>query len=362
MELTKASSQWRTRPEDQRFLSLIDMDEFCNYQAEHSAAKVLPLHNLTAIPNGPNGMMLSGQNGNPAEISNYAFGQLATRIGAPASYLRSLPATLAADNINHSLKSSDNDELGILLFKNGGPTEVRAVTGPTYGRIWNREITESLIRRFGDGITGDFRVPGEFGKAIEVTTENTTLYASDRDMFVFLADETNKISVPNRRDGKSGEMSRGFFVWNSEVGDCTLGFATFLFDYACCNRIVWGAQGYEEIKVRHTSGAPDRWIGEITPTLRRYAASSAEPVNAMLKASQAAKISVIGTVEAFLGARFTKSQVSAIIAAHQADEGRPIESLWDAATGITAYARSITHQNDRVKLERAAGAILKLAA
>jgi hypothetical protein len=32
-------------------------------------------------------------------------------------------------------------------------------------------------------------VPGEFGQRVAVTKQNTTLYASDRDMFVFLADE-----------------------------------------------------------------------------------------------------------------------------------------------------------------------------
>jgi hypothetical protein len=44
------------------------------------------------------------------------------------------------------------------------------------------------------------------------------------------------------------------------------------------------------------------------------------------------------------------------------DEQRPIESLWDAATGITAYAREIAHTDDRVRLEREAGKVLKLAA
>ena len=49
-------------------------------------------------------------------------------------------------------------------------------------------------------------------------------------------------------------------------------------------------------------------------------------------------------------------------AAFMADEQRPIETLWDVTTGLTAYARGITHQNERVKLEREAGKILDLAA
>ncbi len=72
---------------------------------------------------------------------------------------------------------------------------------------------------------------GRFGKRVTVDRENTTLYASDRDMFVFLADEDRRIEVAGR------SLARGFFVWNSEVGDKTLGAGFFLFDTsAACRR------------------------------------------------------------------------------------------------------------------------------
>ena len=82
-----------------------------------------------------------------------------------------------------------------------------------------------------------------------MTKNNTTIYGSDRDMFVFLADEENRIVVPNRRNGQSGSLAKGFFVWNSEVGSQSIGAAFFLFDYACSNRIVWGAQDFKEIRI-----------------------------------------------------------------------------------------------------------------
>ena len=128
-----------------------------------------------------------------------------------------------------------------------------------------RSVVNALIDQFGDGATGDFRVPGMFGQALDqVTGENTTLYAGDRDMFIFLADEQNRIELPGRRDGKTGQLARGFFVSNSEVGAGTLKLKTFLFDYVCCNRIVWGAEQFNEIKIRHTAGAlprHDRVVG-----------------------------------------------------------------------------------------------------
>jgi Domain of unknown function (DUF932) len=139
-------------------------------------------------------------------------------------------------------------------------------------------VVDALVERFGDGVSGQWRVPGEFGDRVTVTKENTTLYASDRDMFVFLADEENRIELPNRRAGRMGSFARGFFVGNSEVGKSSLFAGFFLFDYVCCNRIIWGADQYTEVRIRHTKGAPDRWLEEVTPVLQEYAEGSAKPV------------------------------------------------------------------------------------
>ena len=282
------------------------------------------------------------------------------RAGAPAGYLRDLPAPIAADALNYGLKfHRDVEDVGVLLQKADDSVLLRAVTGPNYGRVWNHTITEALLNRFGDGLTGAFRVPGEFGRQVAVTKANTTLYASDRDMFVFLADETHRIEMKNRRDGKPGELSRGFFVWNSEVGAQSFGVAMFLFDYVCSNRIVWGAQGYQEIRLRHTASAPHRWIEEVAPAIEAYASSSTVGVTQAIAAAQAKKVD---DLDMFLRNRFSASQVAAIKAAHMEDEQRPMETLWDVTTGVTAYARGIQHQNERVTVEREAGKILKLAA
>ena len=66
-------------------------------------------------------------------------------------------------------------------------------------------------------------------------------------------------------------------------------------------------------------------------------------------------------VNNFLLRRFTKAQVNGMTAAHMLEEGRPIESLWDASVGATAYAKGIEWQNERVEVERKAGELLELA-
>lgn len=368
--LMQAYRQWATRPADQRFTSLTELDAKVRAMRANSNAKVLSSRRLSVQPveGDARGLVCIGPNGSAVNLTNWAFNQLCARAGAresttaPAAYLRDLPSPMAADCINYGLQVAHGvQDVGVLLYKNGGEPELRAVTGPNYGRIWNSTVTGALVDRFGDGITGDFRVPGEFGKAVEVTIDNTTLFASDRDMFIFLADENNRIEIADRRDGKPGTMARGFFVWNSEVGASTLGISTFLFDYVCCNRIVWGATQYKEVRIRHTSGAPDRWIEDVVPAIESYANSSTTSVVKAITDARKHKLGDMEAVDKFLLNRFTKSQASAIKAAHMSDEQRPIETLWDAATGVTAYARGIQYQDDRVSLEREAGKILDMA-
>ena len=361
--LMQASRQWASRPDDERFTSLTALHNHTLTQRHQSAAKVVSSRALEFRPaqsDALHGLEVFGPNGVGFEPTHWSFGQLAALAQAPAGYLRTLPAPIAADNLTYGLRfARDIEEVGVLLRRNGH-NELAAATGPRYGRVWNHEITGQLVDRFGDGVSGDWRVPGEFGKAVEVTKANTTLYASDRDLFVFLADEQNRVTVPNRRNGQGGSLARGFFMWNSEVGAATFGVGMFLFDYVCCNRIVWGAEGYKEIKLRHTVTAPDRFLEDVVPVLADLRNSSPKPIEETLKAAQAAKVS---SLEDFLlTRRFTKPTITKVAAAFEAEEGREVESLWDVTTAITAHAKTIAYQDERVAMEREAGKVLDLVA
>ena len=48
----------------------------------------------------------------------------------------------------------------------------------------------------------------------------------------------------------------------------------------------------------------------------------------------------------------------AAAARHLKEEGRPVETVWDAAQAITAIARDVPHQDARIEVERKAGALL----
>lgn len=356
--LMQAHSQWASRPEEERFVSLGEMAAKLEADRAISRAAVVSSRKLRAVPTDDNqGLMIEGPSGHGYAPTHWAFGQAANLIGAPAGYLRQLPAPLAADCLNYGLQvERDAQDVGVLLTKNGEST-MRAMTGPRYGRIWNLDVVRALMDRFGDGVTGDFRVPGIFGRQVEIDRRNTTLYAGDRDMFIFLADEQNRLELPNRRNGETGSLARGFFVSNSETGGGTLYVKTFLFDYVCANRIVWGAHELEEIRIRHTASAPDRFLEEAAPALLAYAQASAGNIGQVLKTAQVSKIDKVGE---FLSKRFGPRVAQRIEHAHVIDEGRPIETLWDAVTGATAYARSIPWTAERVELEEHAGQLLDL--
>jgi hypothetical protein len=372
--LMQAHRQWMSRAPDERFTSLLDMRDFKRRVRENSRSQVVGSRGLTLRPISEDdpketGLALTGYGANDltgSAMTHWSFGQLcslASPGNSPTSYFREarIPAPMIADCLNYNLRFTRGvEDVGVLITRDGYASELRSVNGPNYGRIYDADVVDTLVERFGDGVTGQWRVPGEFGRQVTVTKENTTLYASDRDMFVFLADEENRIELPNRRSGQHGSFARGFFVWNSEVGKTTLGAGFFLFDYVCCNRIIWGADQYTEVRIRHTKGAPDRWLEEVAPVLREYSQASAKPVVQAIEDARSKRIDDELTM--FLARRFGKQMAPAIAAIHETEEGRPIETLWDATVAATAHARSVQNTDKRLEIERAAGELLKLAA
>src|SRR5713101_6573823 len=261
--LTQARRQWASRPADERFTSLTDLQAFAALSRQTSRSKVVSTREIELIPEDGDhkGLLIGARDGTQAAPTHWSFGQLCSLAStpSPASYFREsgVPTPIIVDCLNYNLRFTRGvEDVKLLVSGQGNGVELRAATGPRYGRIWNADVVDALVERFGDGVSGHWRVPGIFGERVTVDKTNTTLYASDRDMFVFLADEDRRIEIPNRRNGQPGSLARGFFVWNSEVGNTTLGAGFFLFDYVCCNR--------------YTSGAPDRWIEEVTPVLREY--------------------------------------------------------------------------------------------
>jgi hypothetical protein len=363
------SQEWFTRPADQRFLSLTELHAYKLKVRQESTEGQVSLGDLRVRALDPKSdskaLVIEGRAKKPYAPTHHSFAQLCKAVDAMPSYLTRLPAKLTADVLNWHIQGK-GDEKAVLLLHNGSEgNRLMGITSPTYGRIHDSDITRQLVERFGDGVSGDgFRVPGEFGKRVPVTRDNTTLYAGDRDMTVALADEDHRIEIPNRRDGKTGSLARGFYVRNSEVGGGSLELVWFLFDYFCQNRTIWGVHDRQEIRIKHYKGAPDRWLTDLAPQLADYANQAASLEQKAIAAAVAAKI---GKVEDFAQKQpnrmiWTGKTVEKLMLTHVNEESRPIETLWDMSVALTAYARTIPYQDERLLIEREAGRMLKLAA
>jgi hypothetical protein len=288
--------------------------------------------------------------------SHWGFGQLAQYANAPAAYLRRLPAPLAAINLQWGLERDGLRDEALILGQSNGEHVLRAVTSTSYGRIWDREVVAAVERV---NANGRWQVPAA-SYAGTNPKRATTLYASDRDVFLFLVDPLHPIEVPGAR----GPLYRGFMTWNSEVGAAVFGLTTFLYRTVCDNRIIWGATDVRELRIRHTGGAPERFAHEGARYLARYADEGTGSIVGAIKAAQA--FEAPATAEkgwaGWLAQRgFTAKQAEASVAAAQAEEGE-VRSLWDIVNGATAMARAIPHTDERVRVETLAGKLLATVA
>ncbi|NVN12339.1 DUF932 domain-containing protein, partial [Nguyenibacter vanlangensis] len=304
-------------------------------------------------------LALPGQ-AEPVAPTHWSFGQLSSLVGAPSSYLRNLPAPLAAINLQHGLLSH-RTELVKTLETDDGRVELRAVTGPDYGRVFDHELVGAVRKIAGDG-TGDtnWKVPGVIDWStlthnpyVDVTKETTTLYASDRDVFVFLVDDTHPIVAGRLPNGEPDLYFRGFYAWNSEVGSKSLGIASFYLRGVCQNRMLWGQENFEQITIRHSKFAPSRFVHQAAPALRNFANASPSSFTSGIQAARKAIVARDDDArESFLRKRgFSKPETATIIETVLREEQRKPETIYDFVQGITALARTKANQDVRLDLE-----------
>jgi hypothetical protein len=294
--------------------------------------------------------------------THWAFSQLCQYGGAPAGYLRKLPAFLAGIDLQWGLDNLAPRDNALVLAQSNGEQTLRAITSTSYGRIWDAQVVSQLIR-MNEAAGGRWQVP-----AASYATTNpkraSTIYGSDRDIWVFLVDDKNAITLPAANGRPERQVFRGFIVWNSETGAQTFGLSLFLYDRVCDNRTIWGFTQISELRIRHTGGAPERFAYEAGRQLNRYAQESTHQVIETIAKAQTYKLpspTVKGGVEDWLKARgFTGAQADSAVKSALAEDGDRPRSLWDIVQGLTASARTISHTDARIDLESKAGKLLKL--
>ena len=385
MELMKASEQWSSRPNDQRFWNVSEL--YAAVNAHRAAARTGTVNigdmQVQAIDND---IQIVGKTGTFAKLTSWAFGQLAARAKAPAAYLRSLKAETAVTCLNEGLQGN-TDTAKVLLHENGGYF-CRAVTSEKYTRIWNEDIVSRLLGFEAEGwrvppayaigsqdydisnpeslVAANVRLATAEDAKLSLTIKEGTpispsgLYASFEDMFAFMVHPDKVV-----KDGSTDGLMRGFLVWNSEVGKATFGVQTFYFRGVCGNHIIWGATDVKEIRLRHVGNADDRAFAGLSVELKKYAEESATDIEDKIKIAKnfVLKHKTADELVDFIFAQRILTRKDAL-AAYQAvvpdEDGAPY-TAWGFAQGITRLSQQSANADDRVSLDRAAGKVIDMA-
>lgn len=365
------AKQWIARPHDQRFLNLDSLFQHTKARADSAVETKLPNRRfeLTAPEATSKASMQElglTFGGKEFAMSNWAFGQLCGLTKSPAGFMRELPSQLVSDTLNYRLAVRKSEE--IKAYSSGN--ELLAITGPDYGRIFDHDVVKA-VQEFTETSQHNWKIPGVmdwstmiYDPKSPVTKDTTTLFASDRDVFMFMVDDLNPIEVGRTKDGSPDLMFRGFYVTNSEVGASALKLAAFYLRAVCCNRIMWGVEGFEEMTIRHTRYAPERFMEMARPALNSFASGSSLKLREGVARAKAAKVADNDddAIEFLQNRKFSKSKAAEILAAVENEEGRKARTAWDMAQGITALARSIPYNDERVAMETEGRRILDKAA
>lgn len=373
------SQQWYSRKDDERFTRMSDLYAYVKARFEACTSAVIRNRDIQFVAPMPADyteladqhlLSIELPDGSMTKPSHWSFGQVAGLAGAPAAYLRTLPGYIVAEALTYGMRVNREVEHVKPFYQPAGEMHLCAVTGPDYGRIPDHEVVAAVQQITGPEALGEmgWKVPGMlnwstgvYDPLAPVTKRSTTLFASDRDIFLFLVDDLHPIEIGKLPDGSPDLVFRGFYVQHSEVGSKPLRIGVFYYRFSCENRILWGIEEFEEIEIRHSKFAPDRFVMTALPALKAFANGSSRLLTQGVAAAQALRVAKDEEeVLDFLQARkFTRPQAHTIAALHEAEEGRPIRSVWDAANGITAFARKSPHQDARFDLERRAQTLLE---
>jgi len=390
--LYQASDQWATRPPDERFGSLAEMLQATRHYADVAREFEVQPTTIDIAERDGEPVVVSIQTGRQSKLTHWAMGQLSARAGAPADYLRSLPAELAVPNLRYGLMRRAVEEgdkpVKLLVHEpfasNGHLPLIRAVTGIGYQRFWNYRVVEGLqalgevgwqvpparpamadqpgtrVATADDVIRGDqWALSIKEGDLIAPAG----LYASDHDMFAFMVNTQYYITAP----GSTTPLYRGFFVSHSEVGESAYKVFIFWLEHVCGNHIVWNAHNVREISFKHVGKAIERITDHLQVQLKEYVGQATMFEQERLNALAAKELGA--SKEEVVDLLFNRRLLSRALAERAYDacetEQTPIDgsnprSPWGIAQGLTRISQMAQYADQRNQIDRMAGKILEV--
>ena len=104
----RVSSEWFSRPDDERYLSLSALYAAVRARADRATGRTVETRTLRVEASRDDAerlaLIVPGREESIAP-THWSFGQMCSLVGAPAGYMRQLPAPLAGINMQHGLLS-----------------------------------------------------------------------------------------------------------------------------------------------------------------------------------------------------------------------------------------------------------------
>lgn len=371
---SELSKQWWSRPADQRFVSVAELGKHVRNRRLRSKEIIIDAGDIEVVDQDMTLRLGDFQ----VAPTHHTMNQLQD-LGAnmPIDYLRRLAKEnrpdIAQQAIQHSISKIKGSALKALVYTDPSDVEapgiLAALTTPDYGRIWDEEIVGTI--EYLLHVDPHWKVPGEMNPStfihnpyVETTKENTTLYASDRDVFMFLCKDTQPIEIGKTAKGDADLVFPGFYVYNSEQGNGCAGLATFMLRGVCMNRTLWGVEGFNEVKVRHSKNAPRNFRDRSSEAVRSL--HEANPLNFVHLVKDAKAKTLAKSDEdakaLLLGMRYTQRDADAMLQISLREEETGLRTAWDFHTAATAMARQLVNQDRRMVVEQSATKFLQMAA
>lgn len=308
-------------------------------------------------------------------LNDWSFGQLCGLAGAPKSYLNRLPVELAARNLNHGLlqrwsggcttdtppfnKKRKQYESGNGTRAPVTGTDVRAFYSDKYERLPDLEVAETVedtARRLGYEPAGRFA--GVRVGMPPVRPEASGLYASDRDVFLFIANEERGF------DFEGDTYYHCAIVWNSEVTFKTHGWLMCLYRGICGNHLIWDAEEvYRSAAVHRGSGVHDT-LTNFVRMMEEYDRRRNSVMEISIARLTAARVVEFADTRERVAERLAEyvQKQHATAALPFLDDERACpqapHSTFGVSQALTLYSQTLTHSSMRDNLDRSAGRII----
>jgi hypothetical protein len=373
-----AHKEWASRPADQRFESVFALAKFLVDRQKNTKEAMKPFSEITVESHGEDVRIRT--TAGFANLTHHSFTQLAGHAGLRAAGLRSSfeafrstaeAAKWVADGLNLGLQGRDGSSSAIanlLVTANGGELTARSINTEQYARVWDLELIQQILIPLEEhGFVNPPAYDGPGG-----------LYASDRDMFALMVPRNvRRINMPGvtcdvcREPFEiNGQLFSPFnYLSNSEVGGASLLYGSGLLQGVCANLNIWGAMGHSEIRITH-KGEPlkrllEEFQGFMTRWVRQDSTAEENVIRAAMNCFVAAKVEDVSAL-VYNATNLTKAVVSeAIATVEKGDMSTGIISqdptlLWNLVAAITANARPLPNQDDRMQQVREAGKLMEL--